>query len=121
VFTFQARTPKDTGALSFKAYQIYQGGETVEWIGASGSARPAAQVVVTGKPAAQVAGDSHSVGGGAPAETAKPAGETGGSPGAPVAAPGSDPPLFAGLATGVVAFIELVLSGVALARRPRTA
>ena len=31
-FFFIARTPQETGKLAFKAYQTYEGGETVEWV-----------------------------------------------------------------------------------------
>ena len=46
-FAFLARTPKDPGTLTFKAYQTYQGGETVAWVGAEGSDSPAPVVKVT--------------------------------------------------------------------------
>jgi uncharacterized protein YcnI len=125
-FAFIARTPKDAGALSFKAYQTYQGGETVEWTGAEGSERPAALVAVKGAPAASAAGASESHGDGTAAQAAgkaagAPATDADGASRAPVGTSGSDLSLFAALATGVLALIAIVLSGIALARRPRPA
>lgn len=45
-FTFLARTPREPGKLSWKAYQTYQGGETVAWVGAEGEELPAPVVEV---------------------------------------------------------------------------
>lgn len=45
-FTFVARTPGEPGVLMFKAYQTYQGGETVEWVNPEGEDNPAAFVTV---------------------------------------------------------------------------
>lgn len=117
-FAFIARTPKDATALSFKAYQTYQGGETVEWVGAEGADRPAARVALRG--AAGTGADDHSAAGGtvptSPANASAP-----GAGSATASAGGSDLSLFAALATGVLAVIAIVLSGIALARRPRPA
>lgn len=46
-FAFIARTPKETGTLTFRNYQTYQGGETVEWVNAQGQERSAAFVELT--------------------------------------------------------------------------
>lgn len=46
-FTFLARTPKEPGSLSFKAYQTYQGGETVAWVDPENGESPAPVVVLT--------------------------------------------------------------------------
>ncbi len=45
-FVFLARTPKEPGRLVFKAFQTYQSGETVAWVGAEGSEEPAPVVEV---------------------------------------------------------------------------
>jgi uncharacterized protein YcnI len=118
-FAFIARTPKDATALSFKAYQTYQGGETVEWVGAEGADRPAARVALRG--AAGTGADDHSADGGTAAATApsNAAAPVAGS--ASASADGSDLSLFAALAAGVLAVIAIVLSSIALARRPRPA
>ena len=46
-FAFLARTPKDPGKLTFKAYQTYQDGETVAWVGPENADSPAPVVEVT--------------------------------------------------------------------------
>jgi uncharacterized protein YcnI len=129
-FVFIGRTPKEAGRLAFKAYQSYQGGETVEWIGAEGTERPGPSVALT-VPVAGVGGtDSHGadVAGGVaaskPGVGASPAVSQPGSAGANPAggsSSGSDLPLVAGLGGLVLGLLALVLSGVALTRRPRAA
>lgn len=129
-FTFIARTPAETGPLSFKAYQTYQGGEVVEWINGEGQDRPAPVVTVQAAAAASGAAGAN-VEHGAPATTAEaapsvaaaPAGSsaatadasTGAATNAGAAdAGGSDLPLFASLGALVIALIALALSGVAV-------
>ncbi|MBV9453873.1 MAG: YcnI family protein [Rubrobacter sp.] len=45
-FAFQARTPKDTGDYPWKAYQTYEDGSVVEWIGPPDAEEPASVVRV---------------------------------------------------------------------------
>lgn len=45
-FTFLARTPRQPGKLVWKAYQTYQGGETVAWAGSEDDELPAPVVQV---------------------------------------------------------------------------
>ena len=122
-FALTARTPKEAGALTFKAYQTYQGGETVEWAGAEGSERPAALVTVQGATATGAANpaETHSESTGGAQSSAKPAAGGDGSIRTPATSGGSDLSLVAALATGVLALIAIVLAGIALARRPRAA
>jgi uncharacterized protein YcnI len=45
-FAFSARAPAQPGSLSFKAWQTYQSGLVVAWVGPVGSAEPASVVTV---------------------------------------------------------------------------
>lgn len=45
-FLLIGRTPSEASKLSFRAFQTYAGGETVEWVDAEGGQRPAAIVEV---------------------------------------------------------------------------
>ncbi len=125
-FNFVARTPAQPGKLSFKAYQTYGGGETVEWVEAENASRPAAVVEIKqGAGAApQPATDEHGravAGGVAPAAgVASGSTATGAAPGAPAGAGGgSDLPLLVALGATALAVLALALAGAALARRPR--
>jgi uncharacterized protein YcnI len=138
-FAFIGRTPKEGAALSFKAYQTYQGGETVEWVGAEGTERPAALVKLASTAAAATTDHGGSIegAGGVPASAATSASSAGNAataapapaPGAPAGAPagsagtggGSDLSLLLALGSGVLALIALVLSAVGRSRRPRPA
>jgi uncharacterized protein YcnI len=55
-FVFLARTPKEPGKLVFKAFQTYQSGETVAWIGAEGAEEPAPVVEVKPGPEGSATG-----------------------------------------------------------------
>ena len=120
-FTFQARTPKDGSTAAFKAFQTYQGGETVEWVNAAGQERPAPMIALKAPASAASATDDHGQAAAAAGQPAsKPsAGQPAGS--APAAASGSDLSLVITLATGTLAVMAIVLSGVALSRRARPA
>lgn len=115
-FAFIGRTPREPGALAFKAYQSYQGGETVEWVNAEGEERPAALVAV--KAAVTSTEDPEGLQGLQPG--AKPGGPTEGPRVASAQTGGSDLPLIIALASGVLALIAVILAGVALATRPRS-
>lgn len=124
-FVFIGRNPAEAGSISWKAYQTYQDGETVEWIGPDGSDRPASITTLRAAPAGSTVGSADEEADEARAapgsKSSAPAGEVARSPsgaGAQASAGGSDLPLFAGLAAAVLSVIALVLSGVALARRP---
>ncbi|MBI2862891.1 MAG: YcnI family protein [Chloroflexi bacterium] len=45
-FTFLARNPQQAGKIAWKAYQTYQGGETMAWNGPENSEQPAAVVSI---------------------------------------------------------------------------
>lgn len=113
-FVFIARTPKEEGSLVFRAYQSYQGGETVEWTGAQGGERPAPVVTVQGPQSA--------ASGGGPA-TASPQATGGAAPGAAAGTatgnPGSDVGVLLGLGALSLAAISLILSIASLVRRTR--
>jgi YD repeat-containing protein len=134
-FAFVARTPDEPGILIFKAYQTYQGGETVEWVNVEGQDNPAPIVEVRAVPAAeseasggtieassQVTATTEAASVETPAAGVQvtpapnPAGAAGDA-GAGTANGGSDLPLFASLGALVVALVALALSGVALAHR----
>lgn len=132
-FTFLARTPKETGTLTFKNYQTYQSGETVEWVNAEGQDRPAAFVSVGAVPS-PVAGGAEGVrvegpGGSAaasPAAAGSNAGDANPAPqhvaaGAAAGSSGSDLSLVVAIVSGVLAVIAIILAAVALARRPKIA
>jgi YD repeat-containing protein len=136
-FLFIARTPQQPGPLSFKAYQTYAGGETVEWVnpGEPGPApvvnvKPAAAAGPATNPSIENAGQAAPAAGTAPA-TARAAGATvtsGAAATAPSAAAaaaapeaasgGSDLPLFASFAAVALALVATAMAGVALSRRP---
>ena len=46
-FSLQAKTPKDTGDYSWKAYQTYEDGSVVEWTGPPDAEEPASVVRIT--------------------------------------------------------------------------
>ena len=132
-FAFIGRTPKEIGPLAFKAYQTYQGGETVEWTGAEGQERPGPIVTMTAPTGTATSGGMSIEGpGGVPGasgataspaatnQTGQPAGAGGATgPSTTAASAGSDLPLLGALAAAVMALIALVLSGIALTRRAR--
>jgi hypothetical protein len=117
----------------FKAYQTYQGGETVAWVNASGEQQPA-PVVQVGSVSSATATDDH---GAAPAAvstrpganpTANAAAPTAGAVATaplqvdePSAVAGSDATLVATLGALALAAVSLALAIVALLRRPRAA
>lgn len=120
-FAFIARTPKENGTLTFRAFQTYQGGETVEWVNPEGQERPAPLITVgpaaagaTGTAAAGSIEGRDAAGAAATPAISAPAQAAGAA-----AAGGSDLPLFASLAAGALAVLAVILAGVALARRPR--
>lgn len=45
-FAVQARTPEDTGAYAWRAFQIYEDGSVVEWVGPEDAEEPASVVEV---------------------------------------------------------------------------
>jgi uncharacterized protein YcnI len=115
-FGFIGRNPAEAGAISWKAYQTYQDGETVEWSGPEGSDKPASVTIIRAATVAEGGGVE------APGEArvtagSKPSAGAETRPASPAATSGSDLPLFAGLVAVVLSVIALVLSGVALARR----
>ena len=135
-FVFIARTPNEAGPLSFKAYQTYASGETVEWVNPG---EPGPAPVVNVKPVAAAAGAAANPSienAGQPAAAAGAARATGagaapataaaGAPAAAAAAPGAaaggaDLPLFAAFAALALALIATAMAGVALSRRPAPA
>ncbi|HEX2035610.1 MAG TPA: YcnI family protein [Chloroflexota bacterium] len=142
-FLFIARTPQDAGKLSFKAYQTYEGGETVAWVDAEGAARPAAVVELKAAAAPTTSGHlsienpgqanapagatsatapAASGPGGAAATAATAPATTAGTSGAAVQAAGggSDLPLFTALGAIALALVATAMAGVALTRRPQT-
>ena len=127
-FPLTARVPREAGTLTFKSYQTYQSGDTVEWIAAEGGDRPAAFVTVAMGMAAE---PGMSMEGAAvqPAAAASPVATapTGSQPAAAPTGVGreasgsSDLPLFAALGALVLALLALVVSGIALSRRSQAA
>ena len=137
-FFFIARTPQETGKLAFKAYQSYEGGETVEWVN-DAEPRPAPAVTIRaaaaplhGRQSQHRESGSGAGRGGAAAGAAaalpappRPPGRPPPPPGArlrhlpaPAAAQngGSDLPLFAALVAVALALLATAMAGVALSR-----
>jgi len=56
-FNMQGKVGDDATALTWKAYQTYQDGEVVEWVGAEGSDTPASVTEVKAKAAETMAAD----------------------------------------------------------------
>ena len=139
-FFFIARTPQETGKLAFKAYQSYEGGETVEWVN-DAEPRPAPAMTIraaapstTTNPSIENPGQAPAAAGAAAgaasaARATTPAGAT-----APAAAPvsgsfeapagaqngGSDLPLFAALVAVALALLATAMAAVALSRGRQT-
>ncbi|HEY0736346.1 MAG TPA: DUF1775 domain-containing protein [Herpetosiphonaceae bacterium] len=138
-FTFVGRTPSEPGVLTFKAYQTYQGGETVGWENPEGQDNPAPFVTVgqaagaetetgpaiegtaavaTSEAAAPAASAAVS-----PAPSVAPAGatspdtEAAAAPAASTADSGSDLALLLALGALIVAVLALAVAGIALLRR----
>lgn len=115
-FGFLARNPANPGKIAWKAYQTYEDGEIVEWTGPEGSDKPASVTTIKAGPAT-----------GATSGTVEQPGQTALAAAAPnPASPGqpsssADWSLFVAIGSGVLAIIALVLSGLGLARRPRSA
>ncbi|HEY0603178.1 MAG TPA: DUF1775 domain-containing protein [Herpetosiphonaceae bacterium] len=134
-FTFVGRTPAEPGVLMFKAYQTYQGGETVGWENPEGQDNPAPFVTVgqaagaeteagpaiegTAAVATSEAAEPATSAVVSPAPSAAPAGATS-SDAEAAAAPadsGSDLALLLALGALIVAVLALALAGIALLRR----
>lgn len=105
-FVFIARTPAEEGTLLFKAWQTYEGGETVAWVNTE-EPNPAARVEVrrVGSTAAMVTEEEHAE----DEVTVTTAQE------APASSSGL--PLFLSLVSLVVALAALVLAFVAVVRQ----
>jgi len=116
-FGFIARNPRQPGKIAWKAYQTYQDGQTVAWVGSEGADEPASVTTITAAPT------------GAPAER-EDGPPLGSSP--PSSAPpglvanevvprmggrGSDLALVAALGAFTLAVVALILAIVGL-RRP---
>lgn len=135
-FTFVGRTPGEAGVLMFKAYQTYQGGETVAWENPEGQDNPAPFVTVgltagmeaqagpaiegtaavaTSDAAAPIA--SSPAASAAPAGATSPEAEAASAPAESVADGGSDLALVLALGALIVAVLALAVAGIALLRR----
>lgn len=77
-FKMNGRVADDADAIAWKAYQTYEDGSVVEWVGAEGSDTPASVTQVRPKPEGAAA-DSHGSSNGA-AAAGSDAGGGGGSP-----------------------------------------
>lgn len=104
-FAMQGRVADDAREIVWKAYQTYQDGTVVEWVGAAGSDKPASVTEVKPKPAG-AGSDSHG-------HTAPASGE----PAAGGAGSGSTLSLTVSVAALVVSLLALLL---AVRRKPRS-
>lgn len=100
-FTIQTRTPEEGGEFAWNAFQTYENGEVVEWIGPEGSEEEASVVTVVG--GAEESGDGA-------AKQEKSSSEASSDAFTPVAA-------YGGLGVGAMA---LVVALVALLRGRKT-
>ena len=107
-FVFIGRTPKETGALVFNAYQTYGSGEVVEWTGPSDGEKPAPTVEVRPAPSggtSSAPNADRAAGAGADASQTSSASSPGAGSWSP---PGA--PFWLSLAALAVASVALVLS-----------
>jgi uncharacterized protein YcnI len=129
-FVISARTPKEPGKIAFKAFQTYEGGETVAWENPEGSQERPSPLLTVAAPgaaaaavaAAKPAADDHSAGGTsatAAQPTAAPATAAPSTTQTASSGSGSDLALLLGLGGLVLGAIALVLSIAAFNRRPR--
>ncbi len=103
-FSFQAKTPKETGEYAWKAYQTYEDGSVVEWTGPKDSEEPASVVEVGSggsKTGQHDAMDTHSE------ETAKAGGDALPKSGGPAA---QEIGLYAGLGLGALVLVVALLT-----------
>lgn len=74
-FNFQGKVGEEATELTWKAYQTYQDGEVVEWVGAAGSDTPASVTTVQPKQAGED-GHDHGQGSTSPAQDSTTASES---------------------------------------------
>jgi uncharacterized protein YcnI len=103
-FPIQARTPEETGEYAWSAFQTYEDGSVVEWIGPEDAEEPASVVEVVAADGAEADGHGSAAQG---ADTA--AQETGGGF-TPAAA-------YGGLGLGALALVVAVLALLAARRK----
>ncbi len=108
-FVFTARTPATAGKLLVKAYQSYEGGETVAWVNAE-EPNPA--------PVIDVQADTASAATAAVADHNDDEGVTETTRGGTAAPAGSGLALFVSLAALVIAAVATIVAVAALLRRP---
>ena len=108
-FVFIARTPAAPGKLLVKAYQSYEGGETVAWVNPE-EPNPA--------PVIEVLADTAAAATPTAADRDDNEGVTVATEGGVAAPAGSDLALFMSLAAVAIAAVAAILAVVALSRRP---
>ncbi|WP_281889169.1 YcnI family protein [Paenibacillus sp. YYML68] len=101
-FYMQGKVADSATSIVWKAYQTYQDGSVVEWVGAEGADKPASVTKVNPKPAGS-GHDSHGHTAGAAAGHGADAAE-------PAAAGGSSTPLYLSIAAVVLSAISLLVT-----------
>lgn len=93
-FNMQGKVGDNAAEIVWKAYQTYEDGSVVEWIGADGADKPASVTTVKAKPTgAAVDGHGHTTAGGEEADKAN-----------------NDLPLYFSIAALVLGFLALIIS-----------
>jgi len=105
-FKMQGKVADDATQLIWKAYQTYENGLLVEWVGTEGSDKPASVTLV-----AAGTGDGHGHGGGTGEEAqGEPAGEQAGQGEQAVGATSSSAPLGMSIAALALSAVALVMA-----------
>ncbi|WP_277678872.1 YcnI family copper-binding membrane protein [Gracilibacillus dipsosauri] len=109
LFNMQGKVADDATEIAFKAYQTYQDGSVVEWIGAPDSEKPASVTTVNPKPAD--ASDDHHA---ATATNEEPKTEQANEEAVKETTSSSNAPLYVSIAALIAALLSL---GISLKRR----
>jgi len=109
LFNMQGKVADDATEIAFKAYQTYQDGSVVEWIGAPDSEKPAPVTTVNPKPTD--ASDDHHV---APATNEEPKTEQANEEAVKETTSSSNAPLYVSIAALIAALLSL---GISIKRR----
>ncbi|MFC0213959.1 YcnI family protein [Paenibacillus chartarius] len=99
-FNMSGKVGDNATAITWKAYQTYKDGEVVEWVGASGSDKPASVTKVNAKPAGAAAAGGHDTGAAHTADTAASSG----------AGEASQLPLILSIVAVVLGALSLILT-----------
>ncbi len=127
-FSFLARNPTSPGKIAWRAFQTYQDGTLIEWVGPEGTDRPASVTTVKGSESptpGTSAQEPQRTSPGGPAASASPVAPQAGTPpsssGSESGRPEAQGDDLLILGTAVVSLLSLVVALTALARTFRPA